>query len=161
MAKISYDTEVQTLSGETGDLSKYQGSVMLVVNTASKCGLTPHFKGLEELHQAYSGRGLAVLGFPSNSFRQENAADEDIAEVCHINYGVTFDMHAKTPVNGRGTHPLFRELKAGARGFGGLTPITWNFTKFLVARDGTILKRFGPRTDPRDLTEDIEAALAT
>jgi len=159
MARISYDTSVVTLAGEAGDLSKYKGNVMLVVNTASKCGLTPHFKGLEKLHKEYGGQGLSILGFPSNSFMQENTDADAISDVCHINYGVTFDMHAKTPVNGPGTHPLFKELKSGARGFGGTTPITWNFTKFLVSRDGTILKRFGPRTPPRDLVADIEEAL--
>lgn len=159
MAKISYDTEVVTLSGEKGDLSDYEGKVMLVVNTASHCGLTPHFKGLEKLHQEYQGQGLAVLGFPSNSFMQEEAETSAISDVCHINYGVTFDMFAKTPVNGSATHPLFTQLKKGARGFGGTTPITWNFTKFLVGRDGTIIKRFGSRTNPADIAPEIEKAL--
>jgi glutathione peroxidase len=158
--QISYDTQVEGLAGEAHDLTQYEGKVLLVVNTASKCGYTPQFKGLEALHQAYGEQGLQLLGFPSDQFNQEHAVDSDIAEVCQINYGVTFPMHKTVRVNGAGTHPLFADLKEGARGLLGSQAVKWNFTKFLVARDGTVLKRYAPNVKPREMRADIEQLLA-
>jgi glutathione peroxidase len=158
--QISYHTQVEELAGDAHDLSQYRGKVLLVVNTASKCGYTPQFRGLEKLHQVYGEQGLQVLGFPSDQFNQEHAHHSDIAEVCQINYGVTFPMHTTVQVNGAGTHPLFADLKEGARGLLGSQAVKWNFTKFLVERDGTVLKRYGPKTKPREMRSDIEQLLA-
>jgi len=161
MAKITYDTELRTFEGDLTDLRKYEGRVLLVVNTASHCGFTPQFKGLEQLHQEYGAHGLSVLGVPSNSFMQESRDTSVTEDVSRVRYGVTFDLSETSPVNGPGTHPLFVELKAGARGFAGMKRIAWNFTKFLVGRDGSILKRYSPKTDPRTLVADITQALET
>ena len=134
---------------------------MLIVNTASKCGLTPQYEGLEALHKAYGDKGLAVLGFPCNQFgAQEPGSADDIAEFCQINYGVSFDMHAKIEVNGEGTHPLYEQLKAAATTKDGTQDIQWNFAKFLIGRDGEIVRRYSPMKTPADLTAAIEAALA-
>ena len=160
MATLDYTTAVTTLAGDEGDLTPYEGKVLLVVNTASKCGLTPHYEGLQALHAQYADRGLAVLGFPCNQFgKQEPGTEDEIAEFCQVNYGVTFPMHAKIDVNGTDTHPLFVQLKEGAPGLAGSKAIKWNFTKFLVAPDGTIVKRFAPTTEPKDLAPEIEALL--
>lgn len=162
MATLDYDTEVETLSGDRKTLAEYSGDVLLIVNTASKCGFTPQYAGLEALHRSYADRGLRVLGFPCNQFReQEPGSASEIQDFCQINYGVSFPMHAKVDVNGSGAHPLFRQLKNGAPGFLGTKGIKWNFTKFLVARDGTILRRYSSRTKPGDIGKDIEKALAT
>lgn len=160
MTKLDLSTAISSISGKAGDLSPYEGKVMLVVNTASKCGLTPQFEGLEALHKTYADQGLAVLGFPCNQFAgQDPGENAEIAEFCQLNYGVSFPMHEKVNVNGKDTHPLFEQLKKAAPGALGTKAIKWNFTKFLVGRDGTILKRFAPKTAPDALRADIEAAL--
>lgn len=160
MGKIDYSTPVQTLRGEQTTMRDYEGQVLLIVNTASKCGFTPQYKGLEALHQEYGDRGLAVLGFPCNQFGKQEPGDaSEIGQFCEINYGVTFPMHSKIKVNGAGAHPLFEQLKEAQPGLLGSTSIKWNFTKFLVGRDGTVLQRYAPNTRPSQLKEDIEAAL--
>lgn len=160
MTRIDYDTEVESLGGDSGTLRAYEGQVMLIVNTASKCGLTPQYEGLEKLHQAYGDKGLAVLGFPCNQFgSQEPGTESEIGEFCQINYGVSFPMHAKVNVNGGDTHPVFRQLKKAAPGLLGTKAIKWNFTKFLVGRDGEILGRYSPQTEPADIAADVEKAL--
>ncbi|MCO4764279.1 MAG: glutathione peroxidase [Myxococcales bacterium] len=162
MAKktLTYATPVETLRGQTTDLTDYQGKVLLIVNTASKCGLTPQYKGLEKLQQDLGERGLQVLGFPCNQFGgQEPGSADDIEAFCQLNYGVSFPMHSKVEVNGSGTHPLFKELKSAAPGLLGSKAIKWNFTKFLVARDGTIIRRYGPKTTPAELAPDLERML--
>lgn len=156
MSAIDYSTRLQTLSGQQRDLSAYQGRALLIVNTASQCGLTPHYKGLEQLSQRFADQGLSVLGFPCNQFGEQEPGDAaQITEFCELNYGVTFDMFAKIEVNGPDTHPLYAQLKAAFPG-----DIGWNFAKFLVGRDGTVLKRYSPTTSPDTLTDDIEAALS-
>lgn len=155
-----YDIEVESLAGEKHGLERYQGRVMLVVNTASKCGFTPQFAGLEDLHRRFSGRGLAVLGFPCNQFRkQDPGTNEEIGAFCRANYGVSFPMHAKVDVNGAGTHPLFARLKSDAPGALGSKSIKWNFTKFLVDRDGQVYRRYSPMTEPAEIARDIELLL--
>ncbi len=160
MAHIDYATKVQTLRGDDTDLSDHEGKVLLIVNTASKCGFTPQYEGLEKLHQQLEADGLQVLGFPCNQFgKQEPGNAGEIEQFCQVNYGVSFPMHAKVDVNGAKTHPLFAQLKAGAPGLMGSKSIKWNFTKFLVGRDGTILGRYGSRTTPAQLRGDVEKAL--
>ncbi len=162
MSKIDYDTVVETIDGEQQTLQAYEGKVLLIVNTASACGFTPQFDGLEKLWQDFGDQGLVVLGFPCNQFGAQDAGENaEIAQFCRLNYGVTFPMHTKIKVNGGNTHPLFRQLKKGARGTLGSKRILWNFTKFLVARDGQILARFGAKETPESLREPIEQALAT
>lgn len=161
MAKLDYSTRVTTLDGRETDLSEYKGKTLLIVNTASRCGLTPQFEGLEKLYEAHKDDGLVVLGFPCNQFAGQEPLDSDgIAEFCQINYGVTFPMHAKIEVNGSGTHPLFEQLKSAAPGVLGTKGIKWNFTKFLVDPDGNIVKRFGPREEPEAIEAELAAALA-
>ena len=153
------DFTATTLAGAEQPLSAYDGKVVLVVNTASKCGFTPQYAGLEQLHQSYADQGLVVLGFPCNQFgAQEPGGSEQIEEFCQINYGVSFPMFAKVDVNGKDAHPLFTWLRKEKGGLLG-DAIKWNFTKFLVGRDGQVLKRYAPTTKPEDLTDDIEAAL--
>lgn len=148
------------LDGTEKDLKDYQGKVVLIVNTASKCGLTPQYEGLEALHDAYKDQGLAILGFPCNQFGgQEPGNAEEITTFCQKNYGVSFDMFDKIEVNGAGTHPLYEELKNAAPGMMGSKRIKWNFTKFLIDRDGKV-KRYAPTTKPKDLEADIKKALA-
>lgn len=159
MAHLDYSTPVTTLRGEATDLSSYEGQVLLIVNTASRCGLTPQYKGLEQLHQELADRGLTVLGFPSDSFKQELDESGAIAEFCQLNYGVSFPMFSKISVNGKDTHPLFKQLKDAAPGALGTKAVKWNFTKFLVDRNGNIVKRFAPRTTPRELRAELEALL--
>jgi glutathione peroxidase len=157
-----YDFSAQTLTGKARKLSDFRGSVLLVVNTASKCGFTPQYAGLEALYKKYKDRGLVVLGFPSNQFgEQEPGPDSEIAEFCEMNYGVSFPMFSKVDVNGDAAHPLFKYLASSKRGLMGSQAIKWNFTKFLVGRDGTVLERYAPTTKPEDLGPDIEKALAT
>lgn len=157
-----YDFSAQTITGKARKLSDFRGSVLLVVNTASKCGFTPQYAGLEALYKKYKDRGLVVLGFPSNQFgEQEPGPDSEIAEFCEMNYGVSFPMFSKVDVNGDAAHPLFKYLASSKRGLMGSQAIKWNFTKFLVGRDGAVLARYAPTTKPEDLGPDIEKALAT
>lgn len=156
-----YDLEAQPMSGPPVSLSQYRGKVLLIVNTASACGFTPQFAGLEELHQRYADQGLAVLGFPCNQFgRQDPGSNEEIASFCQRNYGVSFPMMAKIDVNGPEAAPLYRWLTAEAPGLLGSKAIKWNFTKFLVGRDGQVIRRYAPQDAPQKLASDIEAALA-
>lgn len=156
-----YDFEVTTIDGKTSSLEDYKGKVILIVNTASKCGLTPQFKGLEELYQKYKDQGLVILGFPCNQFgHQEPGDEEQIEDFCQVNYGVTFPMHAKIDVNGSNTPPLFEHIKGLATGIMRSQQIKWNFTKFLINRDGDVLKRFSPGTTPSKIEPAIKKALA-
>jgi len=155
-----YDFEVNRLNGDPVKLGEYRGKVLLIVNTASKCGFTPQYRGLEALYCKFNARGLEILGFPCNQFgKQEPGGPEEIAEFCSVNYGVTFPMFEKIEVNGKGAHPLYRYLKSEARGVLGSEPIKWNFTKFLVGRDGEVIERYGSATKPEQLEADVEAAL--
>jgi glutathione peroxidase len=154
------DFHAVTIDGKDQDLGTYVGDVVLVVNTASQCGLTPQYEGLQRLYDTYAGRGLVVLGFPCDQFgHQEPGTEDEIAAFCEKNYGVSFPMFAKIDVNGSETHPLFKWLKHEKRGLGGRA-IKWNFTKFLVARDGSVVDRYAPQTEPRELVADIEEQLA-
>ena len=149
------------LSGETVDLTRYRGQVLLIVNTASKCGFTPQYKGLEAVYQQFKDRGVAVLGFPCNQFgAQEPGGAVEIGAFCEKNYGVTFPLFSKVDVNGALADPLFQHLKHAAPGLLGSEAIKWNFTKFLVAKNGTVFKRYAPTTKPEQLVGDIEALLA-
>lgn len=151
---------VTAADGSTTDLSAYAGKVLLIVNTASKCGFTPQYAGLEALHRRYADRGLAVLGFPCNQFGAQEPGDAaEIANFCSLTYDVTFPVFAKVDVNGDGTAPLFRYLKHEAPGVLGSESIKWNFTKFLVDRDGKVVDRYAPTTKPEDIAKDIEALL--
>ena len=155
-----YDFSAATINGKPKKLADFKGKVLLVVNTASQCGLTPQYKGLEALYKKYKGKGLVVLGFPSNQFgAQEPGPESEIAEFCEMNYGVTFPMFAKIDVNGDTAHPLYQHLKSAAPGVLGSESIKWNFTKFLVGKDGAVIKRFAPNVEPADLAADIEQAL--
>lgn len=156
-----YDFEALSIDGKTVALKKFKNKAMLIVNTASACGFTPQFAGLEKLHETYGQRGLVVLGFPCNQFgAQEAGSNGEIAAFCQLNYGVTFPMMAKVDVNGESAHPLFQWLCAQAPGLLGSKSIKWNFTKFLVGKDGAVLKRYAPTDTPESLAKDIEAALA-
>jgi glutathione peroxidase len=153
------DFTARTIEGNEQPLSAYEGKVVLVVNTASRCGFTPQFEGLEQLWREYGDDGLVVLGFPCNQFREQDpGSDEEIGAFCQRNYGVSFPMFAKVDVNGDGAHPLFAWLRSETGGLLG-ERIKWNFTKFLVGRDGRVVKRFGPTTKPEKLVRDIEKAL--
>jgi len=155
-----YDFEVNRLNGNPEKLSEYRGKVLLIVNTASECGFTPQFAGLQKLYEKFNARGLEVLGFPCNQFgKQEPGSSEEIAEFCSANYGVEFPMFEKIDVNGKHAHPLFRHLKAEAPGVLGSEPIKWNFTKFLVDREGRVVERYGSAKKPEQIEADIEAAL--
>ena len=154
------DFHVKAADGSDADLSPYAGKVLLVVNVASKCGFTPQYEGLEALHRNYADRGFEVLGFPCNQFgAQEPGNAEEIANFCSLTYDVTFPVFAKIEVNGSGTDPLYAELKKQAPGFLGTEAIKWNFTKFLVGRDGRVIKRYAPNDPPAAIEPDIEAAL--
>lgn len=155
-----YDYTAKTITGEDKAIADYKGQVLLVVNTASKCGFTPQFKGLEELYEQYKGKGLMVLGFPCNQFLNQDPADNaQISEFCELNYGVTFPMFAKIDVNGDDAHPLFRHLTSAAPGLLGSKAVKWNFTKFLVDRNGRVVSRYAPATKPEDIAADIEKLL--
>jgi glutathione peroxidase len=156
-----YDFEAKQIDGKTVPLGKFQGKVMLIVNTASACGYTPQFGGLEELHESYGKKGLVVLGFPCNQFgAQDPGSNDEIASFCQLNYGVSFPMMAKIDVNGPAADPLYQWLTKEAPGILGSTAIKWNFTKFLVGKDGAVIKRFAPADEPSALKKDIEKALA-
>lgn len=155
-----YDFACKTGSGQEQSLADYRGKVLLIVNTASKCGFTPQFAGLEQLYQQYRDRGLMILGFPCNQFgRQDPGSNTEIQEFCQLNYGVSFPVFGKIEVNGSGADPLFRHLKKAAPGVLGLQGIKWNFTKFLVDANGEVVKRYAPTTKPEDIAADIEAQL--
>lgn len=156
-----YDFQVTTIKGEQKPLEEFKGKVLLIVNTASKCGFTPQFKGLEKLYEAYKDKGLEILGFPCNQFlSQDPGSDDQISEFCQLNYGVSFPMFSKVEVNGPGTHPLFAYLKSEAKGMLGTEKIKWNFTKFLVDAEGNVIERYAPKTEPKDIASDIEKLLA-
>ena len=160
MAQTIYDFSAQALDGREVPLSDYRGRVLLIVNTASKCGFTPQYEGLEALNRRYADKGLVVLGFPCNQFgAQEPGAAEEIASFCSLTYDVTFPMFAKIDVNGPATHPLYAFLKSQRKGLLGSEGIKWNFTKFLVGRDGQVVERFAPTTKPEDLSSSIEKLL--
>ena len=154
-----YDFTAKSLAGEDVPLKRFEGQVLLIVNTASACGFTPQYRGLEALHQALGPRGFSVLGFPCNQFGGQEPGDAaQIEKFCASNYAITFPMFAKIDVNGSGAHPLFNYLKSEKAGLLGAS-IKWNFTKFLVDRDGRTVKRYAPQTKPRDIADDIEALL--
>ncbi len=156
-----YQFEAELLDGESKAFADYRGKVLLIVNTASKCGFTPQFSGLEKLYQQYKDQGLEVLGFPCNQFGgQDPGSNEQIGEFCQKNYGVSFPMFAKIDVKGPEAHVLFRFLTREAKGILGSHSIKWNFTKFLVSKNGEVLNRYAPATKPEALKEDIEKALA-
>ena len=154
-----HDFTAETISGSTQDLADYRGKVVLVVNTASKCGFTPQFEGLESAYRTFADEDFEVLGFPCNQFAGQELGDaEQIEDFCRKNYGVSFPMFAKVDVNGRRAHPLYKWMKSEAPGkLGGA--IEWNFTKFLVGRDGQMLRRYSSKVEPRDIEADIRAAL--
>jgi glutathione peroxidase len=155
-----YDFSAKTIRGEEQSLADYKGKVLLIVNTASKCGFTPQYKELQELYEQYRDRGFGVLGFPCNQFgHQEPGTEEEIEEFCQVNYGVTFPMFAKVDVNGENAHPLFEYLKEKASGVLGTKAIKWNFTKFLVDRNGNVVARFASQTRPSELKSEIEKLL--
>ena len=154
-----YDFEVSSINGERIPMSKYKGNVMLIVNTASKCGFTPQFDGLQKLYDKYSNKGLTILGFPCNQFNnQEPGNAEEIKNFCSLNYNVTFPIFAKIDVNGDSADPLYKYLKSEGKGFLS-DEIKWNFTKFLIDRDGNIVKRFSPSTDPAKIEKYINKLL--
>ena len=156
-----YEFEARQIDGKDISLATFKGKVMLIVNTASACGFTPQFGGLEELHKTFGGKGLVVLGFPCNQFgAQDSGQNSEIASFCQLNYGVSFPMMAKIDVKGPAAHPLYQWLSAEAPGLLGSKAIKWNFTKFLVGKDGRVAKRYAPLDKPASLAKDIEAALA-
>ncbi len=156
-----YDFNALAIDGNPVALEQFRGQVLLIVNTASACGFTPQFAGLETLHRTYGARGLVVLGFPCNQFgHQDPGSNEEIGAFCQRNYGVSFPMMAKIRVNGADAHPLYRWLTAEAPGILGSKAIKWNFTKFLIGRDGRVIRRYAPQDAPEKLAADIEAALA-
>lgn len=160
MKQNFYDFKATSLQGKEVTMDSYKGKVVLVVNTASKCGLTPQYEGLEKLYKEYKDQGLVILGFPCNQFAgQEPGTEKEISEGCLINYGVTFPMFAKTDVNGENAHPIYKYLKSELKGgiFG--SNIKWNFTKFMIDKDGKPYKRYAPTTVPEKLKNDIEALL--
>jgi glutathione peroxidase len=160
MSNALFDIPVTTIKGEQKTLADFGGKAVLVVNTASKCGFTPQYKGLENVWQQYKDQGLVVLGFPCNQFGKQEPGDEGaISEFCELNFGVSFPLFKKVDVNGSDAHPLFVNLKKSAPGLLGSQGIKWNFTKFLLSADGEVIKRFAPTTKPEDLTAEIEALL--
>jgi len=156
-----YDFDANTLSGEPKPLADFRGQALLIVNVASKCGFTPQYEGLEALQKRYGDKGFSVLGFPCNQFGAQEPGDAaEIAGFCSTSYGVTFPMFEKIEVNGGGTHPLWAFLKAAKKGLLGSEGIKWNFTKFLVGKDGQVLARYAPNVTPEQIAPDIEKALA-
>ena len=157
----AFDFQASSLDGRPVDLADFRGKVLLIVNTASACGFTPQFAGLETLWETYRDQGLVVLGFPSNEFGAQDPGDNgEIASFCELNYGVSFPMMGKVQVNGAEAHPLWKWLTSEAKGLLGSQAVKWNFTKFLVGKDGKVLKRYAPTDTPESLRQDIEAALA-
>ena len=157
----AFDFKADDISGAAIDLAKYKGQVLLIVNTASKCGFTPQYKGLEKVYEQFKDKGAVVLGFPCNQFGgQEPEGEAEIGAFCEKNFGVTFPLFAKVEVNGAGAHPLFQHLKKAAPGLLGTEAIKWNFTKFLIKKDGSVYKRYAPSTAPEELVADIEKLLA-
>ena len=155
-----YDIPVTTLEGTPGTLAPWRGQVLLVVNVASRCGFTPQYAGLEQLYRRFRDRGFAVLGFPCNQFGDQEPGNEaEIREFCSLNYDVTFPLFAKVDVNGPDAHPLYRHLRREKPGLLGTEAIKWNFTKFLVGRDGSVLRRYAPNDAPDEIGKDVEAAL--
>lgn len=160
MSDALLDIPCTTIKGEQKTLADFGGKALLVVNTASKCGFTPQYKGLEALWEKYRDKGLVVLGFPCNQFGKQEPGDEgEISQFCELNFGVSFPLFRKIDVNGAGAHPLYVQLKKRAPGVLGSQGIKWNFTKFLVSRDGKQVKRFAPLTKPEELAAEIEALL--
>ncbi|UKS29079.1 glutathione peroxidase [Paenibacillus sp. HWE-109] len=156
-----YDIEVETINGEKKSLSAYKGKVLLVVNTASACGLTPHYKGLQSLYEQFEDKGLVVLGFPCNQFAgQEPGTNEEIQSFCELNYNVTFPLFAKLDVKGENAHPLYTYLLSHTPEPYRTGEIEWNFVKFLIDANGNVVKQYGARTEPAEITPDIEALLA-
>lgn len=156
-----FDFQATGINGAPVDLAQYRGKVLLIVNTASACVFTPQYSGLESVYQQFREKGVVVLGFPCNQFRQqERGTEAEIGAFCERNFGVTFPMFAKIDVNGAGAHPLFKHLKKEKPGLLGTRLIKWNFTKFLVAQDGRVVERYGPTTSPRAIASDIEKLLA-
>lgn len=153
-----YDIPVKTEKGEQYSLERYKGDVMMIVNTASKCGFTKQFTQLEELYEKYKNQGFVVLGFPSDQFKQELDSSEDAAQFCRLDYGVTFPMHEMVKVNGSGAHPLFQHLTSESKGLFGQS-VKWNFTKFLVDREGKVIKRYAPQDNPLKAEQDISKLL--
>ena len=155
-----YDISVKDIHGKTVKLDRYKGKVLLIVNTASKCGFTPQYKGLEALYGKLHGKGLEVLGFPCNQFgAQEPGSEDEIASFCEVNYGVTFPLFAKIDVNGKHAAPLYQHLKEARPGLLGSEAIKWNFTKFLVDAKGNVVERYAPNAEPASLAPDIEKLL--
>jgi glutathione peroxidase len=155
-----FDFTAQDIAGKDVDLSQYSGKVLLIVNTASKCGFTPQYKGLQSVFEKYRERGFEVLGFPCNQFGHQEPGDEaQISEFCELNFGVDFPLFGKIDVNGDDAHPLYRHLKEEAPGLLGSKAVKWNFTKFLVNRDGQVVKRYAPTDKPEALAKDIEKLL--
>ena len=160
MATI-YDLEANSLDGTRLTLDQFKGKTLLIVNTASKCGFTPQYQALETVYRKFRDRGFEILGFPCNQFGKQEPGDaQEIASFCSTRYDVSFPMFEKIEVNGAGAHPLYRLLKAAAPGVLGSEAIKWNFTKFLVGRDGKVVKRYAPATKPEKIEQDIESALA-
>ncbi|PVY75354.1 glutathione peroxidase [Tamilnaduibacter salinus] len=160
MSESLYEIEVDDIRGQRRTLADYQGKVLLIVNTASKCGFTPQFEGLQSLHEELGDRGFEVLGFPCNQFMNQDPAENgEISEFCSLNYGVDFPMFSKIDVNGPDAHPLYQYLKRQAKGLMGSEKIKWNFTKFLVNRDGDVVDRYPPTAKPGDIRKDIEKLL--
>ena len=161
MATSLYDFDAVNIAGKTVNLADHRGKVVLLVNTASACGFTPQFEGLEQLWKDYGPRGLVVVGFPSNEFgAQDPGSNSEIASFCQVNYGVSFPMMGKVKVNGSDAHPLWQWLKGEKPGLLGTQAIKWNFTKFLVGRDGQVIQRYAPTDTPQSLRADIDKALA-
>jgi glutathione peroxidase len=155
-----YDFEVLDIHKQKTTLAPYKGKVILIVNTASKCGFTPQFEGLEKLYKAHKDEGFAVLGFPCNQFASQEPLNEaQIENFCRLDYGVTFPMFAKIDVNGADSHPLYRYLKSNAPGILGSEIIKWNFTKFLIDRNGKVIRRYAPSTTPKSIENDIRELL--
>jgi glutathione peroxidase len=155
-----YDFSAKTIDGEERSLDAYRGNTMLIVNVASKCGFTPQYAGLEALYEKFQGQGLVVLGFPCDQFGHQEPGDEaEIRNFCSLNYDVTFPMFAKIEVNGPGAHPLYQFLKKQAKGLLGSESIKWNFTKFLVDKDGKVVRRYAPTDTPESIGKDLAAQL--
>jgi glutathione peroxidase len=161
MSSTVYDYSATSIEGQPVEMSTYQDKVLLIVNTASQCGFTPQYQGLQELHTKFASRGFAVLGFPCNQFgQQEPGSAADIQSFCETRYGVSFPLFEKIDVNGANAHPLFKFLEKAAPGILGTENIKWNFTKFLVDRSGKVIKRYASTAEPKDIAKDIEQILA-